>query len=130
MTDLAAIDDLVHTFFAAFVSGGDSTASLHRVLLPEALIIRAGGEPAIYGVDSFIAPRRELLTGGRLTGFREWEVSARTEIFGDIAQRASRYAKSGVLDGTAFTGEGSKIFHFLRTPTGWRISAVSWHDDR
>jgi hypothetical protein len=129
--DRASIAEIVRTFFAAFVSGPDSAArldALRAVLLPQALIVRAGGEPAVYGVDTFIEPRRELLTGGRLTAFSEWEVSGRTDLLGDVAQHACDYAKSGVQDGTPFTGQGTKTFHFVRTPTGWRISAVAWSD--
>ncbi|HWS37713.1 MAG TPA: hypothetical protein VN408_33910 [Actinoplanes sp.] len=86
-------------------------------------------DAAVYGVDSFLEPRRALPTGGRLTDFREWKVTGRTEILGDIAQHSCRYAKPGTLDGAAVSGEGFKIFPLLRTPTGWRITAVSWHDD-
>ncbi|WP_092556551.1 DUF4440 domain-containing protein [Actinoplanes derwentensis] len=130
--DRTAIADLVTTFFATFVSGPDSAArfdQIHRALLPQALIIRAGTEPATYDVESFLAPRRTLLSSGELTDFREWEVSGRTDVFGDIAQHSCRYAKAGTLNGAPFTGEGTKIFQFLRTPAGWRISAVSWSDD-
>ena len=63
-----------------------------------------------------------------MEGFREWEVSGHTEVFGDIAQHSCAYAKEGVQDGTPFTGRGHKTFQFLRTPAGWRISSVSWYD--
>jgi hypothetical protein len=132
--DEAAIGELVRVFFAAFVSGPESAGrldALRAVLLPEALIVRAGApEPAIYDVESFIAPRRELLAGGRLEGFREWELAGRTEVFGDIAQRWSAYAKEGVQDGTPFTGRGTKTFQFVRMPAGWRIGSVAWHDEQ
>ena len=131
--DRAAIARIVRTFFAAFTSGPDSADRLDRlraVFLPEAVIVKTCGEPAVYTVDSFIAPRRDLLSGGTLTGFREWELSGRTEIFGDIAQHFTSYAKEGVLDGTPFTGRGMKTLQFVRTPAGWRISAVAWDDER
>ena len=73
--DRAAIAGIVRTFFAAFASGADCTArldALRQVFLPEAVIVRTYGDvPAVYGVDSFIAPRQELLSNGTLTGFRE-----------------------------------------------------------
>ncbi|MEU4222036.1 DUF4440 domain-containing protein [Actinoplanes sp. NPDC026623] len=132
--DRAAVADLVRTFFAAFVSGADSAArldDLREAFLPRAVITRTcGAEPAVYDVEAFIEPRRELLSSGRLTGFREWEVSGRTDLFGDIAQHFCRYAKSGAQDGTPFTGGGMKSLQFVRTPAGWRISAVAWDDDR
>lgn len=132
--DRAAIADLVRTFFAAFVSGADSAArldALREAFLPQAVITRTcGGEPAVYDVEAFIGPRRDLLSSGRLTGFREWELSGRSDLFGDIAQHFCGYAKSGVQDGTPFTGRGMKSFQFVRTPAGWRISAVAWDDAR
>ena len=132
--DRAAIADIVRAFFAAFTSGPDSAArldALRQAFLPEAVIVRAcGGEPAVYGVDSFIAPRQALLSGGALVDFREWELSGRTELFGDIAQHLCSYAKSGVQDGTPFSARGMKTLQFVRTSAGWRISAAAWDDER
>jgi len=133
-TDRDAIAELVRTFFAAFTSGADSIArldALRTAFLPEAVIIRTcGAEPTVYGVDSFIVPRQALLSGGTLVDFREWELSGRTEVFGDIAQHFCRYAKSGVQDGTPFAQQGAKSLQFVRTSAGWRISAAAWDDDR
>jgi hypothetical protein len=132
--DRAAIAGLVRTFFAAFTSGVDSPArldALREIFLPEAVIVRTcGGEPTVYGVDSFITPRQALLSGGTLVDFREWELSGHTELFGDIAQHFGSYAKSGVQDGVAFTARGMKTLQFVRTSAGWRISAAAWDDER
>jgi hypothetical protein len=132
--DRAAIAGIVRTFFAAFTSGADCTArldALRHVFLREAVIVRTcGGVPAVYGVDTFIAPRQELLSNGTLIDFREWELSGHTEIFGDIAQHFCSYAKAGVQHGASFTGRGMKTLQFVRTPAGWRISAAAWDDER
>jgi len=132
--DRAAIAGIVRAFFAAFISGADCAErldSLRQVFLPEAVIVRTcGGEPAVYGVDSFIAPRQELLSSGALSDFREWELSGHTEVFGDIAQHFCSYAKAGVQDGMPFTGRGMKTLQFVRTSGGWRISAAAWDDER
>jgi len=132
--DRAAIAGLVRTFFAAFTSGPDSPArldALRQAFLPQAVIVRTcGAEPAVYDVDGFIAPRQALLSGGSLVDFSEWEVSGRTEVFGDIAQHFCSYAKQGVQDGTPFTGRGRKTLQFVRMPAGWRISAAAWDDER
>lgn len=132
--DRAAIAGIVRTFFDAFTSGPACTArldALRQLFLPEAVIVRTcGGEPAVYGVDSFIAPRQELLSSGALTDFREWETSGNTDVFGDIAVRFCSYAKSGVQNGTPFTGRGMKTLQFVRTSAGWRISAAAWDDER
>lgn len=133
MEDRAAIAELVETFFAAFASGPDvltRLAALRELFLPQAVIVRAAGEPVVYDVDGFIAPRAELLTGGRLTGFREWEVDGRTDRFGDVAGHVSTYAKEGVLDGQPFTGRGFKTLQLVRWDGRWRISALAWDDER
>ncbi len=105
--------------------------ALREVFLPQAVIVKTcGGEPEVYAVNSFIAPRQALLSGGRLTGFSEWELTGRTEVFGDIAQHFCSYAKEGVQDGVPFTGRGMKTLQFVRTSAGWRISAAAWDDER
>ena len=132
--DRAAIAAIVQTFFAAFTSGPDATArldALRQAFLPEAVIVRTcGGEPTVYDVDGFIAPRQALLSGGTLVDFREWELSGHTELFGDIAQHFCSYAKTGVQDGAPFTGRGMKTLQFVRTSAGWQISAAAWDDER
>ena len=132
--DRAQIAAIVRTFFAAFTSGADSPArldALRAVFLPEAVIVRTcGGEPAAYSVDTFIAPRQALLSNGRLVDFSEWELSGQTEVFGDIAHHACSYAKAGVQDGTPFSTRGKKMLQFVRTSSGWRISAAAWDDER
>jgi hypothetical protein len=132
--DREAIADLVRAFFGAFTSGPDSAARLDRLrslFLPEAVIVATcGREPTVYGVDSFIAPRQALLSGGTLVDFHEWELQGHTEIFGDIAQHFGSYAKAGVQDGMPFTARGMKTLQLVRTSAGWRISAVAWDDER
>jgi hypothetical protein len=133
-TDVADIERAVRAFFAAFVSGTESPRRLDRLrslFLPEALIVSTCGTgPVVYGVEEFIAPREALLTGGRLVDFREWYVSGRTDVFGDIAHWFGTYAKAGVQDGSPFSGRGMKSMQFVRTREGWRISAAAWDDER
>jgi hypothetical protein len=132
--DETGIAAVVRTFFDAFASGpgcDERLDALHRVFLPGAVIVRTcGDEPVVYDVAGFIAPRRELLTGGTLTGFREWEVAGETVVSGDIAQHFCTYAKSWQQDGTTRTGRGAKTMQLVRTAGGWRLSAVAWDDER
>ena len=132
--DVAAVEELVAAFFSAFTSGpGTHTrmTALRALFVTGAVIVRTcGSEPEVYDLDAFIAPREVLLTGGRLLDFREWEVTGRTEVFGDLAHHLSTYAKSGVQDGAPFTGRGVKSIQCVRTSAGWRISAVGWDDER
>ncbi|MBM7829518.1 hypothetical protein JOE59_000223 [Agromyces cerinus] len=131
--DEMELDSIAFAFFSAFSSFDlkpvDLT-DLRQLFLPGATIIAvaANGATNRYDVESFIEPREALLNSGRLLGFSEREVTADTQIFGDIAQRWSLYSKSGTLDGLPADGWGRKAAHFVRTSDGWRISAIVWQD--
>lgn len=133
-SDVVEVRRLVDVFFAAFASAPDidrRVEALRAVMLPGAIIVRAcGQEPQAFDIDTFIAPRYELLTNGTLTDFSEAAQSGDVEVFGDIAQWFGRYAKSGTLNGAPYAGGGMKSMQFARTGDGWRISAVAWDDDR
>ncbi len=87
--DVDAVVDLVSRFFVAFTSGkgvDQRLDALRTVMLPEAIVVRTCGQPmAVYDVDSFIAPRRALLTDGSLTNFHEHAAHGRVDVYGDIA---------------------------------------------
>jgi len=104
---------------------------LRGVLLEQAVIVRTcGQEPAVYDVESFIAPRRAMLVDGTLTDFTEQADGGRIEVFGDVAHWFGGYTKRGELNGTPYPGEGMKSIQFVRTGDGWRISAAAWDDVR
>ena len=130
--DTIEIDALASAFFDVFDNRGGRPADVDRlrtICIVEALFVKAvDGAQEACGLDPFIAPRERLLNAGMLVGFHEQELSARTEIFGSIAQRWCRYRKAGVLAGVAFETEGMKGLQFLRTPLGWRICAVARDD--
>lgn len=131
-SDAQSIDALAAAFFDAFTNRGKApnVDVLYDVFLPEAVIVStAGAAPVIYDVRGFIEPRREILTNGSLVDFCEEEVSEETRIYGNIAQRFSRYAKSWIQDGRQHSGGGVKSITFVRTPAGWKIASVVWHDD-
>ncbi|WP_406335678.1 DUF4440 domain-containing protein [Streptomyces sp. NBC_00203] len=125
------IDLVTAEFFGAFDNRGGKTPDvtrIRRLVLPSGIIVKTGPEFTVYTLDEFIEPRQQLLTDGRLIEFSERETTERTEIAGDIASRFSDYQKSGTLDGKPFEGSGTKTIQFVRTPEGWRITALSWHD--
>ncbi len=130
--DRAEIDALAAAFFDAFTmrdNGGADVDRLYRLFIPEALIVKnVGAVTERYGVAEFVEPRRELLSSGRIQGFREEETAAHTELFGNVAQRFSYYRKSWTADGCACQGSGAKAIQLVRTPEGWRISALAWDD--
>jgi RimJ/RimL family protein N-acetyltransferase len=132
--DQAQIDALTRRFLSAFTNRGGTIPTLpalpHYFML-DAIVRMADSLGTITTTDlhGFIAPRAELLAGGRLKDFEEHETESRTEIRGGIAQRWLRYAKRGTLDGAAFEGAGTKSLQFVRTARDWKIASLLWTDD-
>ncbi|HEX6851137.1 MAG TPA: hypothetical protein VF139_06985 [Candidatus Polarisedimenticolaceae bacterium] len=130
----ASIDAIAESFFDLFDNRGGRPPRLdmlHELVVPGATIVRATEpEPELTNVADFLAPRQKMLSDGTLAEFAERELAATTEVFGNVAQRFSLYEKSGIRDGRQFTTRGMKAFQFVRTPDGWRISAVAWDDER
>lgn len=127
----AAIDGVTAKFFDAFTMRGQEAPNidvLYEVLLPSASIVKTVGGMEAYDVRGFVEPRRTLLASGVMENFKEYETSASTEIFGNIAQRFSRYEKTWRAAGADHSGSGAKSIQFVRTPSGWKIAALVWDD--
>ena len=132
--DRAQIDALTRRFLAAFTNRDGVIPTLpalpHYFMLDATVrVADALGTITTTDIHGFIAPRAELLVGGRLEDFEEHETESRTEIRGAIAQRWLRYAKRGTLDGVAFDGAGTKALQFVRTVRDWKIASLMWTDD-
>jgi len=130
--DKQNIDRLTKAFFSAFTNKGKQPELkvLYDICIAEAVIIKnTEGASEIYNLDSFIAPRKALLTNGTLTNFQEYEVSEETTICRNIAQRLSHYQKEGILNGEPFTGKGSKMLQFIKQGEDWKISSAIWDDE-
>jgi hypothetical protein len=119
-------EDLLHDFLRA--------VSFARGERPDYARIRelfvAGGRLNGETVEDFIAPRLAAVEAGELTEFAETETRATAEEFGDVAHRMSGYEKRGVRGGAAFSARGLISTQFVRTPDGWRMSAMVWDDER
>lgn len=127
------IDAVIGRFFAAFDNRNGrapTLAELASLFSAKAVVVNSvGGIAQVSSVEEFAKPRIELLNGGTLRNFHEWETAATTEVFAGIATRTSRYEKSGLQNGSPYDGSGTKLFHLVRLDGGWRISALSWTDD-
>ncbi len=126
------IDLLTTNFFNSFTNIDNKTPNviaLKSFFIKEGIIINnTFKDPIIYNTNDFITPREEILTNGTLTDFREHEVSEKTEIFRNIAQRFCHYKKSGKLNGKPFASEGMKTIQFIKIDNQWKISSVTWSD--
>jgi len=128
------IDELMAGFFRAvsFEAGqAPSYPALHALFIEAGLLIKNSGEnPEICNLRQFIDPRQAAFDAAELMRFCEVELFETTDIFGNVAQRFSAYAKSGVLNGAAFVARGMISTQFVHTAAGWKISAMSWDDER
>jgi len=133
-SDQVEIHRLINDYFSVFSNKGGARPKLERLqdmFIKEGLIIKnTGPVPEVYDLQQFISPRERILNDGTLREFTEEEVSERTDIFGNIAQRISFYRKSGVLSGQAFQGRGVAISQLVRTADGWKLSSLAWDDER
>jgi len=127
------IDTVVEKFYKAFDNRAGNVPSLIEMveLFCERSVVTQHREGIceFYTPSEFARPRVDLLNSGSLVDFHEWEESAITDIVGCIATRTSRYAKSGVLDGLDYSGNGTKVYQFVMLNQEWRIVALSWADD-
>jgi hypothetical protein len=134
MSDRDEIAELTAGFLAAvsFEAGGrPEYGRIRELFIPQGLLIRNTGEvPEVDGVEAFIAPRQATVDSGALSEFYEGELDEVTELFGSVAHRRSGYEKRGVLEGEAFAARGVIFTQFVRTPAGWRMSAMAWDDER
>jgi hypothetical protein len=132
VNDKEAIDALTAAMFEAFDNRGGSAGaidSLYRLFLPEAIVVNNTGESAqIYTLETFVEPRRALLSGGAIVDFEERETSEDTGISGRLAHRLSRYRKSWTANGERCDGGGIKSLQFVKMPDGWKIASLAWED--
>jgi hypothetical protein len=105
--------------------------NIHALFIESGLLIKnSGATPEISGIREFIEPRQAMVRSGELTRFRETELDASTEIFGNVAHRFSAYAKDGTMKGASFEARGMISTQFVKTPSGWKMSAMAWDDER
>lgn len=129
-TSISQIDELTTQFFGLFTNKNDQTLQIEKIFslcIPDALIIKCNEKNIeTYNLESFISQRKIILTDGTLMEFEEKEESHSTSIFKSIAHRHSLFEKEGILNGTHFKETGNKLFQFVKTGEGWKISSVIW----
>ena len=133
-SDKFEIDNITNVFFDIFNNTNQKNPDwtiINNVCIPETIIIKKSDtSEVVYNLDSFIEPRRKILTDGTLIDFQESEVNEETKIIGNIAQRFSEFQKSGYLNGHYFKEYGNKFFQFIKTNNGWRINSLIWEDNK
>lgn len=131
--DQQDIDTLTTQFFSLFTNKDGALPNVNAIkdiFIPEGIITNNAGENTVINdLDSFISPRKKILTDGTLTEFHEREVTQKTNIFGNIAQRFCLYEKSGKIDGKYFETKGMKTIQFVKVKNDWKMSSVAWSDE-
>ncbi|WP_406827117.1 GNAT family N-acetyltransferase [Pedobacter sp. KACC 23697] len=130
--DEIQIGKITRSFFRLFNNtlNEPDFKTIYQLCAVSASIIRKSGAQAdVYGLESFIEPRKKMLTDGTLQQFSEFETDAETRVIGNIAQRYSKYRKQGLLNGVYFEGRGHKFFHFMKEAGEWKIVQVIWEDE-
>ena len=95
-----AINNLIDNFFKIFNNKNNRIPEwekINEICIPNALIIKKEGIEIeyIYTLNSFIEPRKIILTNGTLLDFEEFEIAHETTINENIACRVSKYQKKG-----------------------------------
>jgi len=132
-SDEIEISNLTKQFFNLFDNTDQKIPDwtiAQKICIPEIIIIKKIGlTEVVYNLENFIEPRKTILSDGTITNFHEHELHEETQIIGHIAHRQSRYQKRGNLSGKSFVETGTKLFQFIKTKNGWRISSLVWEDD-
>jgi hypothetical protein len=130
----ADLKTAIEDFFRAvsFESGqAPAYAAIRDLFIDGGKLIRASSElPEISSVDAFITSRQSAFDSGALTSFAEIEITATTEVFGNVAHRFSTYEKRGMVDGAPIEGSGLISTQFVRISAHWKISSMAWDDER
>jgi len=128
------LDRLIAEFFRAVSFEEGATPpyeNIHGLFIETGLLVKnTTSTPEISTVSQFIEPRQGMVRSGDLTRSNEVELCESTEIFGNVAHRFNSYAKSGTMKGVPFTARGMISTQFVQTPSGWKISAMAWDDER
>ncbi|OJJ20158.1 hypothetical protein BKI52_16940 [marine bacterium AO1-C] len=131
--DKKAIDEVTTAFFGIFSNKNGAKPDwnlIAELCITEAIIIKkTHQQQEVYNLESFISPRKKILSDGTLRDFEEKEIEEDTKIIGNIAQRATKYVKEGYLNGEYFKQQGNKFFQYIKTDKGWQINAVVWEDE-
>ena len=133
-SDKSEIDNITSVFFDIFTNTNHKQPDwfiINKVCIPETIKKKKNGAAEIvYNLDSFVEPQRKILSDGTLTDFQESEIREETNIIGNIAQRFSKFQKSGYFNGEYFKEYGNKLFQFIKTTNGWKINSLIWEDEK
>ena len=118
--DSAAVARVVAMYSEAIASG-DSAAAL-GLLADDAVILESGGieTRAEYRSDHLPADIRFA------KGVRSQRGPVHVRIRGDVAWATSTSTTQREVNGSVANSNGAELMVLVRTPSGWKISAIHW----
>ncbi|WP_420574413.1 GNAT family N-acetyltransferase [Kordia sp.] len=133
LQDQKDIEEITTSFFDLFTNTAGNIPNVEKItelfISDGILINNTKTSQEIYSLDTFVTPRKQILNDGTLTNFCESEISSKTKIFKNIAQRWSLYEKSGNYNGVYFETKGVKIMQFIKKNDTWKLTSVVWNDE-
>ncbi len=120
MVDSSAVASVVTKYHEALTSG-DSAAVL-ALLSEDAVILESGG------VETRAEYRSHHLPGdiAFAKAVRSQRGSVLVRVRGDVAWASSTSTTQGEMNGRAINSSGAELMVLVRTPGGWKISAIHW----
>ena len=118
--DSAAVVAVIAKYHSA-LAAGDSVAAL-ALLTDDAVILESGGFETRDEYRSHHLPA-DINHAKAVHGTRS---HVRVQIHHDIAWTASTSTSQGEMNGRAVNSAGAEMMVLVRTPSGWKISAIHW----
>lgn len=118
--DSAAVAGVIAKYHEA-LAAGDSAAAL-ALLADDAVILESGG------VETRAEYRSHHLPGdiSFAKAIKSQRGPVHVRIRGDVAWASSTSATQGEMNGRAINSAGAELMVLVRTPQGWKISAIHW----
>lgn len=100
--------------------------AIKNCFIPQAKLLNFRNDSLeIMTIDQFVEFYKGLVNSKAFSAFYEEEIKGTTDQFGRIAQRISTYKTYiNTMDSVAERGVNS--FQLVKTPTGWKVSAIIW----
>jgi uncharacterized protein (TIGR02246 family) len=118
--DSAAVAAVVAKFHEA-LEAGDSTGAL-GLLADDVIVLESGGLETRDGYRSHhLAADIQFARA-----IKSQQSPIHVRVHGDAAWASSTSATQGEVSGRAINSVGAELMVLVRTPQGWRISAIHW----
>jgi hypothetical protein len=128
-----AIDILTTDFYKAISfknSVVPDVVTLHTIFHGSGLMINNSyAIPLLYTAESFVQGFEAQIATGNIDRFIQREISAKTEIFGKVAQRLSVYEYSFADHETERMPRGINFIQYVKIEDNWNITSMAWNDE-